>query len=247
MKLRWIVSSLMPRKQRPRIQDGTVSVEFGHTMLTPDGSLNHSELLRSSSLAHGLVKQICRAGPAAVSVVLVDDKQVDVTKRASLAQGLTDYLAYSTPIDYFCFERDLAQYLDDMLTLLTPGARRRQRAAIDRRLSKGYTLACSADIAIWHLLCLGMVSDTRRIMQPLRSREPFRGCDVTVTILPDHLSDPEEVAVNRFLGHLKNGASLAERVQRVYFPSGVDGVVPDEHIEHITDTIVTEVLACQTS
>jgi hypothetical protein len=187
----------------------------------PDGAFDRDELLLSCEVANRLRANFENDNIDVFSILLVDDKKVDLDIRADLSDALTDYLRQFTKIDYYCYERDLAGYVNPMLGRLAPPARRLQKVAIERRFEKGInTLACSVDVAIWHMLRLGLIEDANRVVRYLDAIGPYSAADFVVSILPAYLQGPEEMAAEKILKFVKHDHDVRDRITPVYFTSG---------------------------
>jgi hypothetical protein len=221
-----------------------ISLELGHTTLTRDRTFDHDELSRSCKLANRLRTCVVPATLSVVTTLLIDDKKIDARIRERRGGELTAYLQRFAEIDYYCYERDLVAYVEPMLACLTPRVRKTQREAIDRRRRNGYeTLACSVDVTIWHLLRLGILEDTEHVLRPLNADRPYSGSEVTVSVLPDYLGDPEEKAAKRILKHLHGHPNVRNRVFPVFFP--VDGLANQfamRQVERRIDGVATMIL-----
>lgn len=220
-----------------------MSLEFGHAMLMPDGSLDHDELRRSCAVSTELRADL-EASDAKVdisSLLLIDDKKVTPDVRTELGDSLIAYLKEFTNIDYYCYERDLVAYVEPMLACLKARVRKSQERSIKRRFAKGLeTLACPVDIAIWHMLRLGILKDTNGVIRPLDASDSYQGTDIVVSVLPDHLHAPEGIAMSRILKHVQSDPNIYDRIRPVYFRRPQTYAVPnasgdtDDYLSHAT-------------
>lgn len=211
-------------------------------MLTPDRALDRDELDRSCVLANQFRARFTSDALSVVTTLLIDDKRVDSAVRRKRGSELMTYLSQFTAIDYYCYERDLAAYVESMLACLTPRVRRSRREAIDRQRANGSeTLACSIDVTIWHLLRLGIWEDTQRILRPLQATEAYSGSEVAVSVLPDHLGAPENAA-RRILKHLDRDRSVDDRIFPLFFPTGPITAFTMRQLEHKVDDAASVIL-----
>lgn len=194
-----------------------VSVEFAHTMLSPDGVRNIHELHRAQEFASVLLSDLERDGVLTSTAVLIDDKQVDEEERDLLARSVLEDLAARPAIDVLCFERDLVVYADDLLATLSPTQRPRVQRSIRRRLDQYGTLPCSVDIAIWNLLRLGVLEDYNNVLQR-RNAAADELPEIAVAILPEYLEEYEDAARRDILRHVMD-FDFRGRIVTLYYAS----------------------------
>ena len=116
-----------------------VSVEFAHTHLE---AVNESDVALSSHVAGRVVDEVRRRGHEAATCVLVDDKRpMTVERDVAISKFLADLP--EPPVDFICFESELAAYADDLVELFDGGAKRRIGKLVRDRLAKFGTLPCS--------------------------------------------------------------------------------------------------------
>jgi len=210
--------------------------------LKSDGTLNHDELSRSCVLANHLETRLRHSGICTITTLLIDDKRLDASIRGEHGCELIAHLNQFATVDYYCFERDLATYVELMLQCLTSRAKRSQQESIERRFANGHkTLACSVDVTIWHLLRLGILTDTKRILRPLHAADVFCGSDVAVSVLPDYNGDPEKTA-RRLLRRVRGNHDLHDRVVPIFFPSGESSVLTRRQLERKADSAANHIL-----
>lgn len=96
--------------------------------------------------------------PDAAFSVLIDDKALQISDRQSWLEDVyTRWPHIFAQIDFLCFESDLSNIADLVISQLVTRNRGRRAREIERYRNKHGRVACSHDIAIWHSLRLGML------------------------------------------------------------------------------------------
>ena len=216
------------------------SVEFAHADLA---SPNWSDVERSALVARSLRRHLTSLGHEVQLCVLLDDKSTSVNDRAALSTTLLEKLADLAP-DYYCFERDLSAYVDGLGARLSGRPQRQLARTVKKYRSKNGGLPCSVDIALWHLVRLGLVEDHDRI---IRAKDPSVDpiVDLAISVLGERNLEHELVASKDILDHVEPG--IAERVWRLYFPEDPDQPFGPTEADVLVQAETKEFLACPQS
>lgn len=214
-----------------------VSIEIGHTRLVPGGVFNTLVVQRSIDLGLHLDALLREQEINTHFAVLTDDKELPTRSRDRGVQGLIGMIETQLQVDYFFPEHKLQAYIDALVALLpNAGLRRRVDTKLRDTLKKRGALPCSADIAIWHALRLGLIEDTAHIA--IDHDGVFRPSDLIVSILPEADEESETVARDRYLKHMPHDAQ--GRVHRLFYPNAADEeVFSSGHVVQLANTIVT--------
>lgn len=103
---------------------------------------------------------------------LVDDKEMRVSDRGVwLREVQQDYPQLFGLLDYVCFESDLIRLKEEFLAQIEQHQRGRISREIDRYRKRHGRVACSHDIAIWHLLRMGQLPSANTIIHVLSKRQ----------------------------------------------------------------------------
>ncbi len=214
-----------------------VSIEIAHIELLPDGAFNRLAVERSIVLGARLKGLLEARGVDTHITVLVDDRQLAAAERDSIVNDFVETVSTLMAIDSHCSEGRLSSHLDNFLSLIAKESVRRRRSDdLWTRIQQTGHLPCAADISIWHLLRLGLIPDPRRVVE--YKGAPAGPADFVISILPEMMREPEEVAENRYLKHIE---AAAGRIHRVYFPASADGEVGEEDLLSAVETITPEV------
>ena len=197
----------------------TVSIEFAHSLLDPRNRTESTvgELQFSATLARQLESELESQGIDVDTVILLDDKQLSPgLERNTEAQRLLSLIDVQP--DFLVFESDLKQLLPALLEVVQEPRRGRLTTEIERRASRGDQLACSVDIAIWHLLRLGILRppprSTEPLTPPLGELGPYA---LAVSILPRYLKEYEDKAQRENLSAVSR--TLSQRIEILYVES----------------------------
>lgn len=213
-----------------------VSIEVGHTRLLPGGLFNPLAVQRSVTLGAELGSTLCEHGIDVHYTVLADDKELAARNRGRDVNSLIGVVGEQLPVDYYFPEHQLQVYLADVIALLPKeGLRRRVTRDLTQQLGETGALPCSADIAIWHALRLGLMADKKRIA--VDHDGIFSPSDFIVSILPDGDQEAEQVARDRYLKHMPDNAQ--NRVQRIFYPVAADQRINDDALQDTINTILT--------
>ena len=201
-----------------------INLEFAHVEFSGDGYFDHSAVEKSAALAKELFHSYQSRSLSCATAILIDDKQVPQHHRLSV-HDIDPLLRIATgflPVDFISFESRLPTYKDQLLGLLDPAHRRIVGRDMDYYENRDGRIACSHDIAIWHMLRLGYIGPiTPDVAIPVaafsaRGLPPFT-CRRAVSVLSRdlHHDDFETLAEEKILRHsVING--LSARIERVY-------------------------------
>jgi hypothetical protein len=213
------------------------SIEVGHARLVPGGVYNTFLVQRSVDLGRRLAELLREHGVDTHFAVLADDKELPRRGRDRGARALIGMIEPQLQVDYFVPEHKLSVYVDALVALLPKdGVRRRALTGLRDTLKERGALPCSADIAIWHAMRLGLILDTARIA--VDNDGVFRPSDIVISILPEGDEESETVARDRYLKHMP--CDVQRKVHRLFYPSVADQTVTsDDHLTQLASTIIT--------
>lgn len=215
-------------------------MEFAHANLDAP---NWSDVERSALVARSLQRRLNDLGHGVHLCVLLDDKWTSTADRENFGETLLERLGDLSP-DYFCFERDLSVYVDDLNARLSGKAQRELSRNVRKYQGKNGSLPCSVDIALWHFLRLGVLDDHKQILRHTRPKSEA-AADLAVSILGERNIEYEDVASSNILKHFE--PAIRNRVWRIYFPEDADHPFDDVSADNLVQTETKEFLACPQS
>ena len=156
------------------------NMEFAHVALE-GRSFNKEEVKKSAALALKELKRIQTEGSTCAVCILIDDKHVKARVTYKDIPAFRDFVMEHFPrVDYICFEKNLPKYKEQIFPNLQRNKLDHVEAEIWRYQRKHRKLGCSHDIAIWHMIRLGLINNIDAAMLPLvgwgsskRSVPPF--------------------------------------------------------------------------
>jgi hypothetical protein len=193
-----------------------VSIEFAHVDVA---SYDSSDIARSGRKASELAKYLTETSKSYSVVLLIDDKD-STSKMTPNDVGMLIHDASNwLPVDYVVFESRLADYKLDLFESIQPAQKISVRKQVDRYEAKSGRLACSHDIAIWHLLRLGIIAPDASTVVPVASRDQYSTrsffANSVVSILNEEDRDAENRAMNEILRYSRN-ESVPSRVSLTF-------------------------------
>jgi len=141
-----------------------INIEFAHIdfSLPIDSSACEAQIRESGRLAREYLRAQSNAHYNCTTSILIDDK--NCTNPPSMDQ-VSEFLGivgdYGPQVDFVCFESTLPDYESELIKQVVPEERNTVRAAIERYKTNHGSLGCSHDIAIWHMLRLGLLGTVR--------------------------------------------------------------------------------------
>lgn len=179
-----------------------VNIEFGHIEID-NGKYSKPELEKSVNVAIELLEKHKGNGLTCSVSMLVDDKKQSNPPDLSRVTSLIELISSRIVVDYICFESRLVAYLDELYDSIKVEHVAKVRQSIESYLERNGRIACSHDIAIWHLLRLGKIRF--RPEHILRTNEhidrqvaPFVARQV-ISVLPRHYESQEAKAIDEVL------------------------------------------------
>lgn len=193
-----------------------VSIEFAHVDV---GSYDSSEVSRSGEVAARLASEFDVANESYSVSLLIDDKNSSERMTPNDVSLLILEASKWLQVDYVVFESRLAEYKLDLFENIKESHRVVVKKFVERYEMKSGRLACSHDIAIWHLMRLGKIAADAATVVPVGSRrgriaKPFFAKRV-VSILKDEDHDPEEKALDDILRHCTD-ETIPARIHRYF-------------------------------
>jgi hypothetical protein len=193
-----------------------VSIEFSHVDV---GSYDASDVARSGQKASQIATLLTEQSKTFSVALLIDDKnsahQITSNDVSVLIHEASNWL----PVNYVVFESRLADYKLDLFECIEDSHRVAIRKQVDRYEAKSGRLACSHDIAIWHLLRLGIITPDASTVVPVVSGDrfttrPFFSRSV-VSILSKEDREAEEKAMSDILRFSKD-ESVASKISLAF-------------------------------
>ena len=199
---------------------GDVNLEFAHVSFACD-EFNHEQVTRSARLALKLLNRYRQEGLACSMSILIDDKHV--RKRLTTAE-VRPFLRIASrhvrQIDYICFEKRLPRYKNHLLRQIRPEKRAHVAEEMLRYRKRHGRIGCSHDIAIWHLMRLGLIqgADVGTVVPvgALQAASPPFVARRAVSVLCASDKEPEDRAIHDILRHCIDDGVLG-RIERIYF------------------------------
>ena len=177
-----------------------VSIEFAHIDVS---SYDSTDVARSGQKAAQIAKFLTKESKTFSVSLLIDDKE-SAHRMTSYDVSLLMHEASNwLPVDYVVFESRLVDYKLDLFDNIRDSHKLSVTKQVDRFEAKSGRLACSHDIAIWHLLRLGKISPDASTVVPVSSRDRFKTMHFAArsvfSILNEADREPEERAMSEIL------------------------------------------------
>ena len=196
-----------------------VSIEFAHVSFTR-ASFPKEEVRIAASHVNRLIRELAVARRTWSVCILIDNKYNRLGIRE--ISPLLDYARSLVPrIDFICFEKALPRYKEQLRRALRPEHAERIISRIRRYSSKGKGIGCSNDIALWHLIRLGVINslDESTII-PVGAAGGYGSSshisNTVVSVLSRHDQPSEEKAVEEILRYCID-QSILDRIERIYY------------------------------
>jgi hypothetical protein len=198
------------------------NLEFAHVMLT-ERSFNKDEVVKSAELAKREFERIKKGGSTCTVCILIDDKHVKRKLSYKHIPAFRDFVTQHFPrVDYICFEKDLPKYKEKIFGKLRPESKDHVEAEIWRYQKKHRKLACSHDIAIWHMIRLGLINDIDAATLPpvgwgvrQGNTPPFVARRI-ISVLSQKDEAPEQRAYEDILRHCIDQTAV-KNIKRIYY------------------------------
>jgi hypothetical protein len=198
------------------------NLEFAHVMLT-DRSFSRDEIVKSARLAKHELQKIAGRGLSCAVCILIDDKHVKRQLSYKHIPAFRDFVNEHFPrVDYICFEKDLPKYKEKIFDNLRPESRDHVEAEIWRYQKKHRKLGCSHDIAIWHMIRLGLINDVDAATLPpvgwglCHDRTPPFVARRVISILSEKDEMFEKKAHDDILRHCIDQRAV-QSIERIYY------------------------------
>lgn len=206
------------------------SIEYAHALLGLDADTEAAatEHRIGAEIARLLKNGLEEMGVAAQTVVLLDDKQLSPARNRSIEASRV-LASLDLKPDLFVFESDLRDLGPALLEVVRGPRQNRLAHEMERRAIRGSHLACSVDIAIWHLLRLGVLRPPPTVPkwqeQLLAESVPH---DRAYSILPNRLRAVEDKARRENINAVS--PEISKRIELLYFD-------PDGGTEQATNSV----------
>jgi hypothetical protein len=199
------------------------NLEFAHVMLT-GRSFNRDEVLKSAEIAKQELERIQTNGSTCAVCILIDDKHVEHKLTYKDLPVFRDFVTqHFSRVDYICFEKDLSKYKEKIFEKLRPESRDHVEAEIWRYQKTHRQLGCSHDIAIWHMIRLGLINDIdAATLIPVgwgvrQGRSPPFVARRIISILSRKDEDFEKKAYEDILKQCIDESAI-RNIERIYYP-----------------------------
>jgi hypothetical protein len=199
-----------------------INIEFAHVEF--DGSRFDERIVAESArIATQLVTRYEKKGLTCCTCILIDDKNVGRIATRSLQKFLDFVGRHITRVDYICYEGQLPRYLDCIFENIKEQKRDFVAGKVYSYSHRHDKIACSHDIAIWHLMRLGFINNIdASTLFPVsalqgfgRPQAPFIAKRV-ISILSNIHRQHEEKAVHDILRFSKE-PGITNKIERIYF------------------------------
>ena len=134
-----------------------VSIEFAHVALTQSSFLQ-AEVETSAKYVNSVIERLDREDKSWSVCILIDNKYNRLGIR-EIAPFLNFARKLVLRLDFICFEKALPRYKEALYEVLKPRVRDRIMGDIRRYSRKHKGIGCSHDIALWHLIRLGVINN----------------------------------------------------------------------------------------
>ncbi len=201
-----------------------VNIEFAHVLpIYPTAEMSFKASYR---LLCEYISACRRRGESFSVSILIDDKE---NGREATYNWINSRLKARNfrhyEVLYWGIESELRSYKKKLYAALTEENRTQIVRRVESYLDKHGALACSHDIAIWHLLRLGVISPLnsggiryRDIYRKLNSKEVRRfSARRIATILSDEEMGHETRSDNEILKYIKSDAHLLGRSDKKFY------------------------------
>jgi hypothetical protein len=156
-----------------------------------------------------------RRGATFVVSALIDDKELGIPNRSKWLELCSQrYPNLFKIIDFVCFESDLILLKKEFLSQIQESQRGRIDREMERYREKHGHIACSHDIAIWHLLRLGLLNSGEKLLPAINDRR-FGFARGALSILEDEDRIAEERARELLL--YCEDSTVLSRIKCVYY------------------------------
>jgi hypothetical protein len=203
------------------------SVEFAHVAFDEDYNFDEKIVIKSAKLAKRRLDALEKNGCSYTVCILIDDKHV---KHGLTYKNVGKFLRFTREhiprIDYICFEKRLEDYIDAVIDAVDSSYQDRVTGQIYRYRQKHRKLGCSHDIAVWHLMRLGIVNniDNQTLVyvgsdlsqDGLQRRNPEFVSRNLISILSRSDRPQEERADKEILQYCSQ-LNVNSQIKRIYF------------------------------
>ncbi len=202
------------------MEKSDINLEFAHVEFNTQ--FDKRQVLASAMIAQRLLTDFTKRGLICSVCVLIDDKHAGrKLTNSDIAPFLSYISEHVSRIDYICYESKLTEYKEEMFDCLMPDYKQKVRHKVLNYEEKNGRIACSHDIAIWHLMRLGYILGDATTLLPVGavrhhfSFPPFHAKRV-VSVLSKTDSDPERSAESDILKFCYD-KSILHQIERIYF------------------------------
>jgi hypothetical protein len=204
---------------------GHLNIEFAHFEFTGATGPGDESVRRSSLIASAAIQRCIATGMTYSTCVLIDDKHVRRSLEYSDIVPLLRSISRVGPdVDYICFESRLSLYKYALFDLIKAEQRTKIREDYERYERRHGRLACSQDIAIWHMMRLGCIMNIDvQTLVPVGAlhavregvQTPFVASEL-LSILHERDREPERRCETEILSYLQEPGLLG-RINREFY------------------------------
>lgn len=199
------------------------TLEFAHVALEGGRRFDENEVRKSADIAAKELAAIEKKGATCAVCILIDDKHVKARLTYREMTTFRDVVVSCFPrVDYIFFEKNLPKFKEQIFPNIREAKRDEVEAALWRYQKKKRGLGCSHDIAIWHMMRLGMINGIDAAMLPpvgwgkARSSAPPFVAKNIVSVLSKKDETFEKKAIEDILRHCDDQKAI-ESIRRVYY------------------------------
>jgi hypothetical protein len=199
------------------------NLEFAHVALEGGRRFDESEIKKSAEIALKELSTIEAQGAVCAVCILIDDKHVNARLTYRDMAGFRDAVISCFPrVDYIFFEKNLPKFKEQIFPNIRENMRDKVEASLWRYQKAHRRLGCSHDIAIWHMMRLGLINEIDAAMMPSvgwgQSRSPvppFVARNV-VSILSEKDQPFEKRAMDDILRFCTDTAAI-RKIRTIYY------------------------------
>lgn len=208
-----------------------INIEFAHVSFNKH--YDKKQVYLSAEIAKRLLEKFNEQNLVCSTSILIDDKHTNEKLNVEDVTPFIDYASQNIDIDYICYESHLTNYKKEMFKcILENRVEKIQEKILSYEESHG-KIACSHDIAIWHLMRLGYIRAVASTIVPVgacseRQIPPFPA-EKVISILVKSDKKPEEQAEKEILRYCKE-VDIIDRIKRIYYDSISGDIIDSEKL-----------------
>lgn len=206
-----------------RLPVSDFNLEFAHVAIEGGRRFDENEVRKSADIAAKELAALEKKGATCAVCILIDDKHVRARLTYREMTAFRDVVISCFPrVDYMFFEKNLPKFKEQIFPNIREDKRDKVEASLWRYQKTHRGLGCSHDIAIWHMMRLGMINGIDAAMLPpvgwgkARSPAPPFVAKNIVSVLSKKDEPFEKKAVEDILRHCEDSTAI-DNIRRVYY------------------------------